>query len=98
MDAVEAATALDASVGWISGNGDGPRRVAGYLPEAAARQLFANQRTFLVLATGAVGRAIPVEGGYRVTGRWRCANGAAVTRSACSASSTSRQSCWRSGA
>lgn len=75
MEVVETATALDASVGWIVGNGGGASRVAGYLPEAAARRLFADPRAFLVLATGAVGRAVPVQGGYRVTGRWPYGSG-----------------------
>src|SRR5688572_25377782 len=34
MTVVEAAAALDGSIGWLVGNGGGMSRVGGYLPEA----------------------------------------------------------------
>jgi alkylation response protein AidB-like acyl-CoA dehydrogenase len=76
MCVVEAAAAVDGSIGWLVGNGAGMSRVGGYLPELAARQLFAGPRSFIVSATGAVGIARRVEGGYRVTGRWPFGSGA----------------------
>jgi alkylation response protein AidB-like acyl-CoA dehydrogenase len=76
MRVVEAASALDGSVGWLVGNGGGMSRVGGYLPAAVARAWFASQRTFIVSATGAVGKAEIVDGGYRVTGRWPFGSGA----------------------
>ena len=45
-------------------------RVAGYLPKSVAREWFADPNAFITSATGAVGSADPVAGGYRVTGRW----------------------------
>lgn len=75
MAVVEAAAALDASVGWVVGNGGGASRIAGYLAPGAARDLFDDQGAFMVTATGAVGRAVPVAGGYRVTGRWPYGSG-----------------------
>ena len=76
MTVVEAAAAVDGSIGWLVGNGAGMSRIGGYLPELAARQLFAGPRSFIVTATGAVGAAQKVEGGYRVTGRWPFGSGA----------------------
>ncbi|MET0407651.1 MAG: acyl-CoA dehydrogenase family protein [Hyphomicrobium sp.] len=76
MSVVEAASMLDGSVGWLVGNGGGMSRAGGYLPEPVAREFFSNPRTFIVAATGAVGRAQKVEGGYRVTGRWPFGSGA----------------------
>ena len=76
MRVVEAASALDGSVGWIVANGAGMSRVAGYLSEATAREWFADSHAFIVSATGAVGSAEPVEGGYRVSGRWPFGSGA----------------------
>ena len=76
MRVVEAASALDGSVGWLIGNGGGMSRVGGYLPISLGREMFANQRTFVVSATGAIGTAMPVDGGYRITGRWPFASGA----------------------
>jgi alkylation response protein AidB-like acyl-CoA dehydrogenase len=75
MRVVEAAAAVDGSVGWLVGNGGGMSRIAGQLPVSVARDWFANPRTFVASATGAVGRALPVEGGYRITGRWPFGSG-----------------------
>jgi alkylation response protein AidB-like acyl-CoA dehydrogenase len=76
MSVVEAASALDASVGWLVGNGGGMSRIGGYLGEAVARDWFADRRTFVASSTGAVGIATPVEGGYCVSGRWPFGSGA----------------------
>jgi alkylation response protein AidB-like acyl-CoA dehydrogenase len=76
MRVVEAASAMDGSIGWIVANGGGMSRVAGYLPESIAREWFADPCAFIVSATGAVGSAEPVAGGYRVTGRWPFGSGA----------------------
>ena len=76
MTVVEAASALDGSVGWLVGNGGGMSRVGGYLPEPIARKFFSDPRAFVTSATGAVGTAQKVEGGYRVTGRWPFGSGA----------------------
>lgn len=77
MRVVEAACAIDGSVGWIVANGAGMSRAGGYLPEHVARDWFSDPNAFIVSATGAVGAAQPVEGGYRVSGRWPFGSGAA---------------------
>ncbi|WP_338701279.1 MULTISPECIES: acyl-CoA dehydrogenase family protein [unclassified Bradyrhizobium] len=76
MNVVEAACALDGSVGWLVGNGAGMSRTGGYLPEAVVRDWFADPHTFIASATGAVGVAERVAGGYRVSGRWPFGSGA----------------------
>jgi alkylation response protein AidB-like acyl-CoA dehydrogenase len=76
MRVVEAASAKDGSIGWIVANGGGMSRVAGYLPESVTREWFADPCAFIVSATGAVGSAERVAGGYRVTGRWPFGSGA----------------------
>jgi alkylation response protein AidB-like acyl-CoA dehydrogenase len=75
MKVVEAASALDGSVGWLVANGGGMSRAAGYLPQGVADEWFADPYAFIVAATGAVGQALPVSGGYRVTGRWPFGSG-----------------------
>ena len=75
MTVVEAASALEGSVGWLVTNGSGMSRVAGYVPEPVARDWFSDQRAFIASATGAVGSAQKVDGGYRVTGRWPFGSG-----------------------
>src|SRR4051812_4306450 len=76
MQVIEAASALDGSVGWLVANGGGMSRVAGYLPQSVADEWFTDPHAFIVSATGAVGVAEPVAGGYRVTGRWPFGSGA----------------------
>jgi len=76
MDVVEEAAMLDGAIGWLAGNGGGMARVGAFLPVHAAREIFADPDAFVVSATGAVGRAVPVAGGYRVTGRWPFGSGA----------------------
>ena len=86
MTVVEAAAALDGSIGWVVGNGGGMSRAAGYLPEAVAGPWFANPDAFVVATNGAIGEAVPVDGGYRVSGRWPFASGihhASLVATAC---------------
>jgi indole-3-acetate monooxygenase len=75
MSVVEAASAVDGSIGWLVGNGGGMSRIAGYLPEDVACDWFADPHAFVVSATGAVGTAETVEGGFRVSGRWPFGSG-----------------------
>ena len=76
LSIVEAASALDGSVGWLVGNGAGMSRAGGYVGKAVARDWFSDRRTFVASATGAVGTATRVAGGYRVAGRWPFGSGA----------------------
>jgi alkylation response protein AidB-like acyl-CoA dehydrogenase len=76
MQVVEAASGKDGSIGWIVANGAGMSRIAGYLPEFVARDWFADPYAFVASATGAIGSAEAVAGGYRVSGRWPFGSGA----------------------
>ena len=75
VDVVEAAAELDGTVGWLVGNGGGMSRAGGYLPADVATRWFAGPRAFVAASNGAVGTAMPVAGGYRVTGRWPFGSG-----------------------
>ena len=75
MTVVEAASALDGSIGWVVGNGGGMSRAAAFGAEPVARRWFADPRAFVVASTGAVGEAIPVDGGYLVSGHWPFGSG-----------------------
>ncbi|MGE0716997.1 MAG: acyl-CoA dehydrogenase family protein [Alphaproteobacteria bacterium] len=75
MEVVEAAAAVDGSFGWIVANGGGMSRIAGYVAPDVARAWFADPLAFVASATGATGTARPVDGGYRVSGRWPFASG-----------------------
>jgi alkylation response protein AidB-like acyl-CoA dehydrogenase len=76
MSVVEAMSALDGSVGWVIGNGGGMSRAGGYVHRGVAQAWFSDRRAFVAAATGAVGTATPVKGGYRVSGRWPFGSGA----------------------
>ena len=75
MDVVEAASALDGTIGWLAGNGGGMARVGAFLPPESAREIFDDPSAFVVSSTAAVGRAVRVPGGYSVTGRWPFGSG-----------------------
>lgn len=76
MDVVEAAAALDGTVGWLVGNGGGMSRLGGYLPGREAAAIFARPDAFVAASTGAIGTARRDGSGYRLTGRWPFASGA----------------------
>jgi indole-3-acetate monooxygenase len=76
MTVVEAAAALDGSIGWLVGNGGGMSRASAFVPEVTARKWFGQPRAFIAASTGAVGEAVPTEGGYLVSGRWPFGSGA----------------------
>src|SRR5688572_1063554 len=46
MDVVEAAAALDGTIGWLVGNGGGMARAGGYLPADSAREIFDDPMAF----------------------------------------------------
>ena len=75
MQVVEAAAALDGTVGWLVGNGGGMGRAGAYLPADSARAIFDDPLAFVVSSTAALGRAVRVRGGYTVTGRWPFGSG-----------------------
>lgn len=75
MDVVEAAAALDGTIGWLAGNGGGMSRVGAFIPAESADEIFSDPGAFVVSSTGALGRAVRVPGGYSVTGRWPFGSG-----------------------
>jgi len=77
VDVIEAVSRIHPTAGWnlfICGTGIG---LAGaFLPQAAIPQVFCDRHT--PIAAGVIrpwGRATPVPGGYRVSGRWPFASG-----------------------
>ena len=74
MRVIEEVSIADGATGWCVGIGVGTSVISGTLPDNVAREIFAPG----VVTGGPVaplGRATPVEGGYRVTGRWPFASG-----------------------
>ena len=78
IETVEAIASADASTAWCVGQGSGCSFAAAYLEPAVAREVFGAPDA--VLAWGPTpkpdnGRAVVVDGGYRVTGTWHFASG-----------------------
>jgi alkylation response protein AidB-like acyl-CoA dehydrogenase len=71
----EAVGAADPAVGWYMGNSMPACFAASYLPESARAELFAETDLHFGFAAPPVGRAIPVDGGYRVSGQWPVVTG-----------------------
>jgi alkylation response protein AidB-like acyl-CoA dehydrogenase len=64
----------DGSTAWAVGIGAGTSIISAALPEATAREVF-QPRVVTGGAQAPNGRAVPVDGGYRVSGRWGFASG-----------------------
>lgn len=73
--ATETIAAADASTAWCLGQGSGCAMAAAYLEPDAARRVFGAADAVLAWGAGPEGEAVPVEGGFRATGRWMFASG-----------------------
>ena len=65
----------DGSAGWCAMVGIGNNVVAGYMPEAGAREVFADPAAPVACAAAPAGQAVAADGGVRVSGRWAFASG-----------------------
>ena len=77
LEVLEAVTRLDSSAGWclmVATTAIG--LPAGFLPDAAVKALIADGRVpTAAVAIAPTGVATPVDGGYRLSGRWPFASG-----------------------
>ena len=68
---IEKFAEADGSIGWCATIGAGYGRLAGSLREDdVAREIFGSGRAIIAGTITPTGKAIAVEGGYRITGRW----------------------------
>lgn len=75
---VEALAAADASPGWCLAQAAASSHAAGFLDPKVAREVFGAPDALIAWGPPAgVAKAIAVDGGYRVTGKWRFASGSA---------------------
>jgi indole-3-acetate monooxygenase len=76
MEVLEAVTRIDGSAGWTLGILAVTSAIAGaFLPVKAVQQIFAKGVPPMAGMIGPKGNAEPVDGGYRVTGRWAFGSG-----------------------
>jgi alkylation response protein AidB-like acyl-CoA dehydrogenase len=77
MEVTESLARIDSAAGWVFSTGAAGALMTAFLPQDTARQAFAGgTNVMLPGASQPKGRAVPVPGGYRVTGRWPLASGA----------------------
>ena len=74
LPVIEALARADGSVGWCATNACVLSLRAGSLPERTARDIF-GKRAIAAGAAHPMGKAVAVEGGFRVTGRWPYVSG-----------------------
>jgi alkylation response protein AidB-like acyl-CoA dehydrogenase len=67
----------DASTGWTAMTTTISSSLAWYLPAEAADEVFGDPRALIAGTAAPLGKAVAIDGGYRVTGRWGW--GSAVT-------------------
>jgi indole-3-acetate monooxygenase len=72
---IEELSRFDGSVGWCAMIGGAAGYLGGFLSPPVARRLFGHIDGIAAGQVAPTGRADRVEGGYRVTGRWRFASG-----------------------
>lgn len=65
----------DGSAGWCAMIGATSGLLSALLPEEAGREVFGPEDATSCGVFAPMGRAVPVEGGYRVSGRWPFASG-----------------------
>src|SRR5262249_60055709 len=72
---LEELSRADGSTGWCAMIGATSGLVSAYLPEAEARAIYGTPDVVTGGVFAPMGAAIPENGRYRVTGRWRFASG-----------------------
>ncbi len=75
IQVVEAIAMGDASTAWCMNQGSGCSMTAAYLRPDVARRVFGHKRGVLAWGQGPGARAVKVDGGWRVTGKWLFASG-----------------------
>ncbi len=75
MQVLEEVSAADGSTGWCLGQGLGCSLAAAFLDHDIAAEIYDTANGVLAWGPPNGAKAIKVDGGYRVTGRWRFASG-----------------------
>ena len=75
LAAIEAVSAADPAVGWCIGNSQPACLAVGWLAEDERAKLFAEPNRNFGFSAAPAGRAIPENGGYRLSGEWPVVTG-----------------------
>lgn len=77
MRAIETVATSDGSAGWCAMVALGNNVAAGYMCESGAKEVFGDPTAPTAGIAAPTGKAVPVDGGVRVSGRWSFASGIA---------------------
>ncbi len=72
---IETVAGADASAGWCLSQGLGCAMASAFMEKEAAERFFGPAEAVLAWGAGIQGKAVAVDGGYRVTGKWQFASG-----------------------
>ncbi len=75
MNVVEELSRADGSIGWVAMILGAGSVFAGILPKEGAKEIFSDKDVASGGSFALTGRAVPVDGGYRVSGRWSFMSG-----------------------
>jgi alkylation response protein AidB-like acyl-CoA dehydrogenase len=75
MRAIETVATADGSTGWCAMIANGSNIAAGYMSETGAKEVFADPTAPAAGIAAPAGKAVRVDGGVRVSGRWPFASG-----------------------
>ena len=75
LNVIQRCAYINGSLGWLVQIGNGGNYFAAYVNENAAQELFAPENAVLAGSGAVTGIATRVDGGYRISGRWKYASG-----------------------
>jgi alkylation response protein AidB-like acyl-CoA dehydrogenase len=75
LEAIEIVAAADGSAGWCAMIGASSGLMSVYVDDSVAREVYGPADAVTCGVFAPMGRAVPEEGGYRVSGRWPFASG-----------------------
>src|SRR5262245_18067751 len=75
IEVIEAVSYIDPSAGWNLFIGAVGGSLCAFWPDEAMQQMFRGGRIPTLAGALMPARAVPVDGGYRITGRWSWASG-----------------------
>jgi alkylation response protein AidB-like acyl-CoA dehydrogenase len=75
LEVLERLCQIDASIGWIGANWSATGLMLGFLEPDVGRELLAGEQPLFGASGAPSARAVPVDGGYNVTGAWSYGSG-----------------------
>jgi alkylation response protein AidB-like acyl-CoA dehydrogenase len=75
LPVLERLAQIDATIGWVGGNWSTAGLLLAYFEPGAVSRLLEDGQPLFAVTSSPTGRAVPVDGGYLVTGNWQYGTG-----------------------